>query len=289
MIRHALVQFKPVKAQLERNLERLKTILHDLKEEEIDVVCLPEASLSGYFLQGGVREQALEASSLYDLLARLLQEAGWHAPVDLSLGFYERARGDFFNSALYAEFNTPEAGIKHVHRKLFLPTYGVFDEERYVSKGRRLDVFTTRFGTAGMLICEDAWHSSTAAVLALKGADILYIPTASPARDFAGAEPANARRWQATAEGIAAEHGVFVLTACLTGFEGGKGLTGFSNAVDPQGQVIAQAPLLEEAVLLIDIFPEAIAVARYENPLLADLRANLPELVRAFKEADARL
>lgn len=288
MIRHALVQFKPVKGHVHRNLRRLGEILRGLKGEGVDVVCLPETSLSGYFLQAGVREQALSAQALYDLLGEVLAEAGWTAPVDLCLGFYERDGGDVYNSALYAEFNTAHAGIRQVHRKLFLPTYGVFDEERFVSRGRHLDAFETRFGRAGMLICEDAWHSSTAAVLALKGADILYIPTASPARDFAGASPANARRWLATAEGIAAEHGVFVVTSGLTGFEGGKGFTGQSNVVDPRGRVIAEAPLFKEAVLLVDLFLEAVEVARYENPLLADLRANLPELVRAFTEANAR-
>jgi N-carbamoylputrescine amidase len=287
MIRHALLQFKPVKADVTASLERLEGILRGLKDEAIDVLLLPEASLSGYFLQAGVREQALTAETLYERLQRALDGAGWEAPVDICLGFFERDGGDFYNSALYAEFNTPEAGIKHVHRKLFLPTYGVFDEERYVSRGRHLGAFTTRFGKVGMLICEDAWHSSTAAVLALKGADILYIPTASPARDFEAREPANARRWKATAEGIAAEHGVFVLTSSLVGFEAGRGFTGLSNAVDPQGQLIAEAPLFTECVLLVDIFLEAIAVARYESPLLADLRANLPELIRAFNEAEA--
>ncbi|MDQ3459940.1 MAG: beta-ureidopropionase [Deinococcota bacterium] len=288
MIRHALVQFTPVKGQLRRNLARLSEILRRLEEEEVGVLCLPETSLSGYFLQAGVREQAIRAEALYELLGGCLAEAGWKAPLDICLGFYERDGGDFYNSALYAEFGTAEAGIKHVHRKLFLPSYGVFDEERFVTRGRHVDAFDTRFGRAGMLICEDAWHSSTAAVLALKGADVLYIPTASPARDFAGSVPANARRWLATAEGIAAEHGVFVLTSGLTGFEGGKGFTGLSNAVDPRGRVIAEAPLFTEAVLLVDIFLEAVAVARYENPLLADLRANLPELVRAFEEANSR-
>jgi predicted amidohydrolase len=285
MIRHALLQFKPSKGRLAVTLRQLAERLAPLKDEGIEVLTLPETALSGYFLQAGVREQALSAEQVVALLQELLNGLGWSAPVDLCLGFFERYQDDFFNSALYVEFNTPQAGIRHIHRKLFLPTYGIFDEERYVSRGQRLDTFATRFGRAGMLICEDAWHSSTAAVLALKGAEVLYIPMASPARDLVGTAPANARRWLATAEGIAAEHGVFVITTSLVGFEGGKGMVGFSHAVNPYGQVVAQGPLFEEAVLVVDVHLDVIQVARYETPLLADLRANLAPLIRSFQEA----
>ena len=284
MIRHALVQFKPHKSQLGRNLERLSGIVRQLEGEQIDVLTLPETALTGYFLQAGVREQALTADALFEHLQHAVTEAGRSDPLDICTGFYERDGGAFFNSAMYAELNTPNAGIRHVHRKLFLPTYGVFDEERYVSRGWRLDAFDTRFGRAGVLICEDAWHASTAAVLALKGADILYIPTASPVRDLTGAEPVNARRWEDTAKGIAAEHGVYVLTTCLSGFEGGKGFSGMSHVMDPYGVVVAKGELFDEQIVVTDVHLESIQTARYESPLLADLRTNLPELVRAFQE-----
>ena len=289
MIRHAVLQFKPHKALLQRNLEKLETVLTQLKNEDVDVITLPEASLSGYFLQAGVREQALTAEELYALLGEVLERVGWLEPLDICLGAYERFNDDFFNSAFYFEYNTPTAGVRHVHRKMFLPTYGVFDEERYVSQGHALEAFDTRFGRAGMLICEDAWHSSTAAVLALKGASILYIPNASPAREMQGAVPGNAERWRATARGVAAEHGVYVVTTSLVGFEGGKGFVGFSNVVDPYGEVTAQAALFDEQILLTDLHLESIQVARYETPLLSDLRAHLSELIRAFEEASVRL
>jgi len=284
MIRHALVQFKPHKSQLPRNLERLSAMIRQLEGEGVDVLTLPETALTGYFLQAGVREQALTAQQLFALLQGAVQDAGRSDPLDICVGFYEQGGGSFFNSAMYAEMNTPQAGIRHVHRKMFLPTYGVFDEERYVSRGWRLDAFDARVGRAGVLICEDAWHASTAAVLALKGADILYIPTASPVRDLTGAEPVNARRWEDTAKGIAAEHGVYVLTTCLSGFEGGKGFSGMSHMMDPYGVVVAKGELFSEQIIITDVHLDSIQAARYESPLLSDLRANLPELVRAFQE-----
>ena len=289
MIKHALIQFKPYKAQLEKNKAQLIALFKALKDEGVDVITLPETCLSGYFLEAGVREEALSATEVSVLLQDCLNAASWTQPVDICLGFYERFNDDFFNSALYAEFNTTQAGIKHVHRKVFLPTYGVFDEARFVSRGKELNAFHTRFGQAGILICEDAWHTSSAAILALKGADILYIPTASPARDLNSNAPGNAERWRATSVGIAAEHGVFVLTTCLVGFEGGKGFSGYSSIVDPYGSVIAEAPLFHEHVVITDVHLEAIQVARYENPLLSDLQANLADLQQAFAETNGRV
>lgn len=284
MIRHAMVQFKPHKAELDKNLARLGNIFTQLKDEQVDVLTLPETSLSGYFLEGGVREQALTQQQVVTHLQQVLDGVGWTEPIDLCLGVYEREGGTFYNSAMYIEFNTDHAGVRHVHRKLFLPTYGVFDEERFVSRGHQLNAFDTRFGRAGMLICEDAWHATTAAILALKGATTLYIPMASPARDFHADEPDNLRYWHRTAEGIASEHGIYVLTTSLVGFEGGKGFSGLSRALNPYGTVIAQGPAFDECVLLTEVHPDSIQAARFETPLLADLRTNLPELIRAFQE-----
>lgn len=288
MIRHALVQFKPYKNAIDRSLEHLANILQQLASEKIDVLCLPETALTGYYLQGGVREQAMEAEALFRLLQTMLEQSHYQQPLDICLGFYESYQGNLYNSALYAEFNTENAGIKHIHRKMFLPTYGVFDEARYVAQGNELQSFQSRFGRAGILICEDAWHATTGAVLALKGAEIIYVPMASPARGFGNDNstlPTNAERWSAIIQGIATEHSVFVLNSSLVGFEGGKGFVGYAQAFDAQGACIAQGKLFEESVVITDIYLETIPIARYESPLLADLRANLPELIRNLQEA----
>jgi predicted amidohydrolase len=87
-----------------------------------------------------------------------------------------------YNSGLYATLGGPDAGIRHVHRKIFLPTYGVFDEERFVEAGRSVQAFQTRWGRAAILICEDAWHSFTPMLAALDGAQVIIVPSASPAR-----------------------------------------------------------------------------------------------------------
>ena len=276
MARHAVLQFRPEKSRLKESLPRLRAHLEALRPHAPEVVVLPEAALTGYFLQGGVRELALTRHELLELFSELHQALGWEGLLDVVVGFYERDGGAYYNSAAYLEL--PHR-VVHVHRKVFLPTYGVFDEERYLARGSRVAAFTTRFGRAAILICEDFWHSITAAIAALDGAEVIYVPAASPARGFQGERPENAERWRNLARAVAAEHGVYVVLASLVGFEGGKGMSGGSLAVGPDGRVLAEAPLFEEAALLFALDRERIPPVRYDAPLLSDLEASLPLLL----------
>ncbi|WP_022799281.1 nitrilase-related carbon-nitrogen hydrolase [Thermus islandicus] len=276
MVRHAILQFRPEKSRLRESLKRLEAALEALRPHAPQVVVLPEAALTGYFLQGGVRELALTRFELLELLEEAYRKAGFGEPLDVVVGFYERDGGAYYNSAAYLEL--PHR-ILHVHRKVFLPTYGVFDEERYLARGSRVEAFATRFGRAAILICEDFWHSVTATIAALDGAEVIYVPAASPARGFQGARPENVERWRTLARAVAAEHGVYVVLASLVGFEAGKGMSGGSLVVGPEGRIQAEAPLFEEAVLLADLDWERIPPVRYDSPLLSDLEAALPLLL----------
>ncbi|BDG15529.1 nitrilase-related carbon-nitrogen hydrolase [Thermus brockianus] len=277
MVRHAIVQFRPEKGRLRESLARLAEALRLLKPHAPEVVVLPEAALTGYFLQGGVRELALTRYELLELLSQVHKEVGWEGLLDVVVGFYERDEGAYYNSAAYLEL--PHR-VVHVHRKVFLPTYGVFDEERYLARGRRVEAFTTRFGRAAILICEDFWHSVTATIAALDGAEVIYVPAASPARGFQGERPENVARWRTLAQAVAAEHGVYVVLASLVGFEGGKGMSGGSLVAGPEGRILAEAPLFEEAALLFSLDRDRIPPVRYDSPLLSDLEAGLPLLLQ---------
>ncbi|AMA75001.1 beta-ureidopropionase [Thermus parvatiensis] len=276
MARHAILQFRPEKSRLRESLARLRAHLEALRPQAPEVVVLPETALTGYFLQGGVRELALTRFELLELLSQVHKELAWEGLLDVVVGFYERDEGAYYNSAAYLEL--PHR-IVHVHRKVFLPTYGVFDEERYLARGRRVEAFNTRFGRAALLICEDFWHSITATIAALDGAEVIYVPSASPARGFQGERPENVERWRTLARAVAAEHGLYVVVASLVGFEGGKGMSGGSLVVGPDGRVLAEAPLFEEAALLFHLDRERIPPVRYDSPLLSDLEAGLPLLL----------
>ncbi len=277
----ALVQFKPRKGNVTANVAELRGVFAQLAPTAVDLIVLPEAALTGYFLEGAVYELALDADAMARRLDEAWRAAGGRRPVDVVCGFYENAGGTFHNSAVYARLGEPGGPhVVHVHRKLFLPTYGVFDEERFLTRGRRLSVFDTPFGRTAMLICEDAWHTITATVAALKGAQLIVVPSASPGRGIgrAGGELENVARWKAVLAGIAGEHGVYVLYAGLTGFEGGKGFSGTTSAYSPRGEVLAAAGPLDACIVRVRLERDEVELARATLPLLGDLSAVLPDL-----------
>src|SRR5579871_554285 len=283
----AAAQIKPRKGDYEGNLCRLGEVFAQLEADapETDVLALPETVLSGYFLEGGVRDVARSREALFADLLRTYraQVKRPDAVLDICLGFYELGEGKYYNSALYATLTASDAaqtecGIRYVHRKFFLPTYGVFDEKRFVSRGRTINAFQTRFGTVAMLICEDAWHSITATLAALKGAQVIYVLSASPGREFSGQHVGNVTRWNVLLPGIADEHNVFVVYAGLVGFEGGKGFTGSSQVIDPWGNSLVLGSAIEECIIRATMDLEDVATARAASPLLADLEAALGDI-----------
>jgi NAD+ synthase (glutamine-hydrolysing) len=282
----AVAQFRPVKGRPADSLDRIEEVFARLldRENPPDVALFPEAALTGYFLEGGVREHAVSAMSLAtDLASRYARAGGKGRPLDLALGFYEVWGHRLYNSAMYVELGTREPRIVHVHRKVFLPTYGVFQEERFVEAGHSVRAFDTRWGRASLLICEDMFHSISSTLAALDGAQLLLVPTASPAR---GAEPgagipSNLDRWRRLAKGAAEEHGLSVAVSQLTGFEGGKGFAGGSLIVGPRGQILAEGPLWDEAVVEAGLDLEELTAARTDQPLLADLERALPRLLQS--------
>lgn len=268
--------FAPEKARTDENLARIAEWIVQAGTESVDLLVFPEAAASGYFLEGGLAENAMPAAELAANLNSHLN--GKIAKMDVVVGFFESDGGDLFNSAAYLEVRGKDVVVKHVYRKFFLPTYGVFDEERFVSRGHTVDVIPTSFGNLSILICEDVWHSILPTLCAAKGAEILVVPSASPARGFAGEEPGNLERYERLLRGISEEHSLYCLNAMLAGFEGGKGFVGGSAIIDPFGNKVAKSPLLEEHLLVAEINLDQVRHARTRSPLLADLRSAWQDL-----------
>jgi len=283
----AIIQTKPRKGDRDANVAELIEAMRQLQEDPPDLIAMPEAALTGYFLEGGVFELAEGSGAFARRLGAAWQTAGAARPVDIVCGFFENDAGTYYNSALYATLSPDgNADVVHVHRKLFLPTYGVFDEERFHSRGKRLDAFATRFGRAAIMICEDAWHGIVPTIAAVKGARMFLIPSASPGRGIHGeGELESITRWRALLQMYASEHGVFIVYAGLAGFEGGKGMTGSSQIVGPRGDVIVQAGPLEACIVRAEIDLEEIDMARAGLPLLGDLQAVLPDLVAELAQS----
>jgi NAD+ synthase (glutamine-hydrolysing) len=203
------------------------------------------------------------------------------------VGFYEQWQSTLYNSAAYVTLGAgqvaEEPAIRHVHRKVFLPTYGLFDEERFVERGYDVRAFDTSWGRAAILVCEDAWHSLTGTIAALDGAQVIFVCSAAPARgawprDDGIPGPATVARWERVVRDMAEEHGVFVTFVNLVGSEGGKFFGGSSTAAGPAGDVRARGPLFEEAAIPVTLDLADVARVRADSPLLGDLRTALPHL-----------
>jgi N-carbamoylputrescine amidase len=279
-LRAALIQMKPAKGRYAENLAAATQAFAQLSADCPELVVLPEAALTGYFLEGAVYDLALPAARFARDLAAAWRTACGDVPIDIACGFYENDEGTYYNSAIYLRVDGKSETVVHVHRKMFLPTYGVFDEERFLSRGRKLGVFETGFGKAALLICEDAWHAIVPTIAAVKGARLLIVPSAAPGRGIEGeGELTSITHWMELLRLAAIEHGVFVLYAGLTGFEGGKGMTGSSCAIDPRGNVLVRAPVDEACLVRADLDLNEINLARASLPLIGDLSSALPDLL----------
>src|SRR6476469_4711791 len=204
LVHLAIAQVKPRKGDRAGNLARLRSVFAQVDELEPrpTVLCLAESALTGYFLEGGVRDNAVTAGTLAADLDKSYHAAVTRArPLYVTIGFYEIWNNKLYNSAMYVTLGDGEPRVHHVHRKVFLPTYGLFDEERFVERGRQVRAFDTPWGRAAMLVCEDAWHSMTGTIAAIDGAQIIFVCSAPPARGLAPKVdgipgPSSVSRWE---------------------------------------------------------------------------------------------
>ena len=282
-----LGQLRPRKGDVATNLARLGELFAQIDQapQRPDVLQLPETVLSGYFVEGGVADVAMTAGTLASRVSDVYKKsvADSDRTLDVVLGFYERWRDTLHNSAMYVRLGGGEPQILHVHRKVFLPTYGLFDEERFVERGLDVRAFDTPWGRAAILICEDAWHSVTGTLAALDDAQVIFVSSAAPARGIQPREdgiegPATMARWERLLRDMAEEHGVFVTFANLVGSEGGKLFAGGSLIVGPKGDIRARARVWDEALTSATLDLGDLTRARAELPLLSDLRAVAPHM-----------
>ncbi len=285
----AIAQFRPRKGDVDGNVKRIGEILAQAAalDQPPDVVHFAETVLSGYFVEGGVRETATTAPELAIVLGAAYRAAGGSQAIDAIIGFYEQHEGTLHNSAAFLSFDAfGQASVVHIHRKNFLPTYGMFDEERFVERGFGIRAFDARWGRTAILVCEDAWHSLSGTIAALDGAQVVFVCAAAPARGMQApadrrmgdSTPATVGRWERLMRDISEEHGVFASLANLVGSEGGKVFPGASLIMGPHGDIRARGPLWEEALVTAAIDLGDVARARADSPMLSDLRVALPTM-----------
>jgi NAD+ synthase (glutamine-hydrolysing) len=294
-----MIPFRPHKGQVERNLSEIRRLV-DASAGSSDLLVFAETVVSGYFVEGGVEEVAQSTQALLDGLGA--PAAG--AP-DVIFGAYELGEDGVRYNATFHVTPNPEAGswaLVHRHRKMFLPTYGLFDEMRFVRPGLEIRSYESRFGRMGMLVCEEMLHSLPPTILALGGAALIVALSASPIRELTQASgpgispgdpaldsalPQTLERWDVAARAITLEHGIHLALGHLSGTEGGKIFAGGSTVYGPGGKVLGRAPLFATDPLDVPVSFAQGRNARARSPMLEDLRIFMPHVLRSL-EAELR-
>ncbi|HYD49681.1 MAG TPA: nitrilase-related carbon-nitrogen hydrolase [Terriglobales bacterium] len=272
----AIAQINPRLGDVEANLAIYEQQLERAKSSGADLVVFPELSLTGYFLKDMVPGIALRLDA--PIVSRLRELSRGCA---LVAGFVEEASDfRFYNSAAYFE----DGELRHVHRKVYLPTYGLFDEGRYFARGARIRAFDSKFGRCAILICEDMWHVSTAYIATLDGALSILCPSTSPLRGIpaTGMQDENARYWEMINTTYAQTFALSIVYANRVGFEDGVGFWGGSEIVAADGERRCKAEYYEEDLVMAEIDTADVRRQRVASPLLRDEEVELTinELIR---------
>ncbi|MEA5078738.1 MAG: nitrilase-related carbon-nitrogen hydrolase [Anaerolineaceae bacterium] len=279
----ALAQINTVLGDVEKNLQKHLSLITEARQNGADLLIFPELSLTGYVLQDLVPTVAHRAVDSDPIFHRLLEES---QSIDLMVGFVEEdERNRFHIAAAYLSAGK----VLHVHRKVYLPTYGLFDEGRFFAWGDQVRAFDTRFGRVGMLICEDFWHASLPYLLWLDGADIFLFASASPGRglphpatDGEDARLDSARWVDEINRAYAGMFTSFVAHTNRVGFEDGLNFWGGASVYTPDGVALVHAPQHEEALTFVELDLNQLHRTRARLPLLRDERTSmvLRELMR---------
>jgi predicted amidohydrolase len=270
----ALAQINAALGDVESNLKKHLEYVERASDEGASLLIFPELSLTGYYLMDITGEVGMRVEPPAPALQKLLDASRKHK-IDICVGFVEEdARAINYIAQAYIG----EGEISHVHRKVYLPTYGMFDDMRYVGMGRHVRAFDTRFGRMGMLVCEDSWHLSLPYLLWLDGADTLLLVAAGPGR---GVKPGD--DYLDTNYDVSMAHRMyaelfttFVFHCNRVGYEDGVAFGGYSTVIAPDGEFLAKGEHFEECLVTARVDPELIRFKRRSLPLLRDER---PELV----------
>jgi predicted amidohydrolase len=271
-IRVALAQIAPRLGDVEGNLRLHHELVTDARGQGADLVVFPELGLTGYLLQDLNAEVAMRRDD-----PRLLELARAGEGMSVVVSFVEESDDHrLFIAAALLE----DGRVRHVHRKVFLPTYGLFDERRFFAPGGTIRATDSRLGLRlGICICEDFWHLASAQLLALDGAQILINVSSSPGRDVAAVNEhglGTAVSWRTLNRTYAQLTTSFVVFVNRVGVDESITFWGGSEVIGPSGATVFAAPTHDEGLFLVELDSAALRRERIATPLLRDER---PEVV----------
>lgn len=254
------------------NLEKHFMYIETAKSQRANLIVFPELSLTGYVLQDLASTVAMRASHDCETFASILKAS---KGIDIIFSFVEEdQRNRFYISSAYVS----NGSVLHIHRKVYLPTYGMFDEGRFFAAGDTIRAFDTPYGRVGMLICEDFWHASPPYLLWLDGADIYFLLSASPGRGIGNEKEMETSYWvDHINQAYASLFTSFVVHTNRVGYEDGLHFWGGSSVYDPNGKLLTRAIAAEESLTIVEIDLNQLHRTRARLPLLRDERSSLTQ------------
>ncbi|MBU4253212.1 MAG: nitrilase [Acidobacteria bacterium] len=267
-----IVQSAPYLGDVRKNLESHLEAVEKASAEKIDLLVFPELSLTGYTLCDLTQEIAMRPDN-NPVFKKLLRESG---RMDLVFGFVEeKERGLFYNSAAYLR----KGQVRHIHRKVYLPTYGMFEEGKFFTEGRNFDVFPADVFQTGMMICYDFLQFGACYLLFAGGAELIICLSAAPGRGYAPENKfGSSDMWELMGAALSRFTTSYVIYCNRVGFEDGKAFAGGSFVYGPTGSQICCARYGEEDYISAEIHPDALRDARCKRLYKRDDR---PEIIQA--------
>jgi predicted amidohydrolase len=264
-MRVALVQSHPVLGDLDANAAAAQEAIEEATAGGAGLVVFPELALTGYAV--GEVDGDLTRRASDPVLLGLAAAAG---DAGVLIGFHEDGGRSNYNAAAYYEGGR----LVHVHRKLYLPNYGIFDERKHFSPGQTMRAFATRWGGMATLICNDAWQPQLPFLAVQDGAQVLLVPTASAQSLFPQHYDA-VEYWRDLTRFYGRMYQSYVVFVNRVGVEGDLHFWGGSHVVDPWGEVVAAAPEEREALVYADLDLDRVRHRRREVPLVREARLAL--------------
>ncbi len=263
-----LAQIDCTLGAVELNIQKHLEWIEKAREQGVELLLFPELSITGYrllHLTSRVSCRIEEAETLQQLAAATGEMA-------VVVGLVEEdGQGVLYNSAVLLRAGQ----IVHVHRKLYLPTYGIFQEGRFFGAGQRLDLAPIGGEKLGLLICEDLWHPRLAQRLAAGGGKVLGVLAAGPGRVGSGETLESQEIWECITRSTAVVNTSWLLYCNRVGWEEGTFYAGGSHIVRPGGQILCRGASLKEDLVVATLDLREVDRLRWRLPLLRSERSDI--------------
>lgn len=261
------VQMSP-SADKDESVKKAMDFLSMASKSKADIVCFPELFTDRWFPQeieaGKIDENLKLAESAAGPTLSLLKEQAKNLGMVIIAPFFEKKDGNYYNSTAVID---EKGDILGVYRKIHLPSVDYYHEKSYFSNGKEIPVFKTSFGTIGVQMCWDNFYPEVSRILALKGAEIIFAPTASAFNTN--------NKWFLSISANAFVNGVYVVRVNRVGRDNALDFYGKSFCVSPEGNILDDFAGLNECAIIYNIDTKAVKEAR----------ENWPFIENRFKEA----